>query len=136
MVRIADRQIEPDHVVRHRHARIQRRRAGVIAMLDADPGDTDVAGFLDRFFRREAHHQMAHAVVAVDQRHTRRFALDADMRRKIDRVALDAADVLRQAEHAVAVGAQQVGAHLQFGNTLGFGDRYSDRFIGAHDKGF
>ncbi len=47
------------------------------------------------------------------------LALDADVGPHVDAAALDAADVLRQAEDAVAVGALQVGLRHQVGHGHG-----------------
>ena len=84
--------------------------AGNIAPFRANPRDTGGLRFLDCDLRRVTHHEMAHAVIAVDESHRCRLALDADVRPYVDRTAFDAADVLRQAENAVAFGTVHIGA--------------------------
>ena len=85
----------------------------MVAPLRTHPRHTGGLGFFYRFFGGEFHHQMAHAVVAVDQRHSRRFTLNRDVGFDVDRAALDAAYVLRQAKYAVAFGAVDVGTRHQ-----------------------
>ena len=129
MVGVAYREIKADHVVRHRHAGVERRGPRMVAPLRAHPRDASRLGFFNRFFGGEFHHQMAHAVITVDERHARRFALNRDVRLDVDRAALDAADVLRQAENAVAFGAVHVGAchQLRDGLRFGFGNADGDK---------
>ena len=103
MVRAAHRETEPDHVMRHQHANVKRRRPCVVAPPDADPCHTGSFRLLDRFLGGKVHYQLPHAVVAVNERHARRFALDTNIRFGVDRATLDAADVLRQAGHTLAV---------------------------------
>ena len=67
------------------------------------------------------HHQMAHAVVAVDHRHRGALVHHADVGPRIDAAGADALDVLRQPDHAVAVGALQVGLRHQRGDLVGIG---------------
>jgi hypothetical protein len=109
VVRVADREVEPDHVVRERHARIERRRPGVVAPLRPDPGDAGGARLLDREVGGPLHHEVAHPVVAVHERHPGALAQDADVRAHVDPARLDAPHVRRQPDHPVAVGALQVG---------------------------
>ena len=85
----------------------------MVAVVGADPGDARGLRLFDRRPGDEVHHHVAHAVVAVDQRHAGGLAFDAHVRTHVDRAALDAPDVLRQTENAVAVGAVQVGADHQ-----------------------
>ena len=54
-----------------------------------------------------AHHEVAHPVVAIDQRGGGGGAVDRDVGRPVDGPALDTADVLRQAEDAVGIGPHQ-----------------------------
>jgi hypothetical protein len=113
VVGVADSEVQPGHAVLDRHRRVEGGRPGVVAAVDSDPGDPRGLRLLDGGLRGEAHHHVAHAVVAVDERHPRGLAGDADLGFDVDRSALDAPDVLRQPEDAVAVGAEQVGARHQ-----------------------
>ncbi len=79
---------------------------------------------------------MPHAVVAVDERHARGFARYLDLRLDVDGPALDAADVLRQPENAVAFGALHVGARHHFADDFRVGGRHIDRFHGAGNERF
>jgi hypothetical protein len=56
--------------------------------------------------------------------------------RQVDRAALDAPDVLRQAEHAVAFRAAHVGARHELGDDFRVGGRHVDRLESAGDEGF
>lgn len=60
------------------------------------PGDAGRARFFDRNERRPMHDQMAHAIIAVDQRHRRAFAIDADVGLEVQTPCFDPLDVLRQ----------------------------------------
>ncbi len=93
----------------------------MIAPLGADPGDARHARFLDRQASGAFHHQMPHAVVAVDRRHARAFLHDADIRTRIHPAGFDAPRVLRQANDAMAVRALQVGFRHQRGHGEGIG---------------
>ena len=66
-----------------RHAGIERSRSRVVAHFTPTQA-TPAARLLDRGSRGEAHHEVAHAVVAVDQRDAGRFALDADLGLQVD----------------------------------------------------
>ena len=59
--------------------------------------------------RGAAHHQMAHAVVAIDERSRGLLAHHANVWFGIETASLDAARILRQPADAVAVGALQIG---------------------------
>jgi hypothetical protein len=52
VVGVAHREVEADHVVLDRHARIERRRPRMVAGPRADPGDAGAAGLVDRHRRR------------------------------------------------------------------------------------
>ena len=67
-----DRRVDADHAVRERQRRIDAGGAGMVRAPRADPGDTGRARELDRGLGGARHHQVAHAVVAVDQRGRRR----------------------------------------------------------------
>src|SRR5438045_9701167 len=105
MIGVADRQIEPDHVMRERHPRIERRRPGVVAVMSAYPCDAGTPGLRDRGARCRAHHEMADAIVAVDERHAVALALDANVRMEIDAARAYPAHVLRQPKDAVSFRA-------------------------------
>ncbi len=69
--------------------------------------------------RGAAHHQMTHAVVAVDQRGRGLLAHHADVGTGVEAAGLDAAGILRQPADAVAVGALQIGLRHQRGDDSG-----------------
>ncbi len=119
MVGVADREIEPDHVVGERHPRIERGGAGMVGELRVDPADAGRARFLDCDPGGAAHHQMAHAVVAVDQRGRGLLAHHADVGLGVEAAGFDAAGILRQPADAVAVGALQIGLRHQRGDDSG-----------------
>ena len=136
MIGVAHREIQANHVVCHRHAGVERRRAGMVTPLRAHPGHACGFRFFNRALGGEFHHQMPHAVVAVDQCHRGSFALNADVRFDVHRAALDAAYVLRQTKNAVAFAAIHIGARHQLGDGLRFGWRDADRLKGIGDEGF
>jgi hypothetical protein len=79
---------------------------------------------------------MAHAIVAVHDRHRRRLPLDADIRPHIHRSGFDAPDVLRQPENAVPFGTVHVGTRHQRGDHLCVAGRHIDGFESARDESF
>jgi hypothetical protein len=109
----ADSEIQPDHVVLERHGDIERRRTGMIAHARADPADAGRLALFDCKLRRAPHHQMAHAIVAVDQSGGRPVAHHADIRLGIDAAGADAPHVKRQSDHTVGIAATQVGLDHQ-----------------------
>jgi hypothetical protein len=92
----------------------------------ADPADARFARKRDRGVRGAAHHEMAHAVVAVDQRRRGRGFRDGDPRLCVEAAGADAADILRQAKDAVGIGAGEVGLGHQLGDLAGIGRRKPD----------
>ena len=75
------RRIEADHVVLDRHHRVERGRARHDCSLRRRPTPRPrVRAFAIACSVGEAHDEVAHAVVAVDQRHARPLPLDADVR--------------------------------------------------------
>jgi hypothetical protein len=127
VVGIGDRGIETDHAVRDRHRRIKPRSAGVVRSAHADPGDAGIPRERDRGIGGAAHHQMAHGVVAVDQRRRRRGPGYGDARLGVEAASTDAADILRQTKNAVGIGASQVGFRHQFRDLGGIGRRQPER---------
>src|SRR5512138_294744 len=105
MIGVTDRQVEPDHVVLHRHPRVERRGTGVIAVMHANPRNAGALRLFDRFQRGGPHHDMAHAVVAVEERHAVALALDTYVRSQIDSARANASNVLRKSEDAVSLRA-------------------------------
>ena len=93
MVGVADREIEPDHVVGERHPRVKRGGADMVEELRVDPADAGCARLFDCDLRGAAHHQMTHAVVAVDQRGRGLLAHDADVGSDVEAAGLDAAGI-------------------------------------------
>ena len=116
MVGAGDRQVEADHVAGERNLGVQRGRAGVVAHPHPHPGDARPLGLLDRHLGRPAHHQVAHAVVAVDDRRGGIVLEHADRRPHVHPTGPDPSDVLRQPEDAVSVGPAQVGRDHQSGD--------------------
>src|SRR3970040_812589 len=106
----------------------------MVAPFHADPGDARGLRLLDRLFGGKAHHEVPHAVVAVNQRHAGRLPLDADPGLHVDRPALDAADVLGKPEHPVSLGALQGGAHHQLGDVLRLRLGYAHRLERTRGK--
>jgi hypothetical protein len=87
----------------------------------ADPRDAGLFRHRDRFARGARHHEMAHAVVAVDERGRRRALRQRDVGVFVEAARLQPADILRQPENAVAVGAGEIGLGHQFGACGGVG---------------
>ena len=135
VVGIGDRGVEPDHAVLDRHRRIEPRRARMVRSAHADPADAGVARERDRGVGGAAHHQMAHAVVAVDQRGRRRGLGDRDVRLGVEPAGADAADILRQAKDAVGVGAGEIGFGHQLRDFGGIGRRQPDGGERVSDEG-
>ena len=129
--------IDADHVVSERHRGIERGGAGMIAHARADPGDALRLGLLDRRLRRKLHHQMADAVVAIDQRGGRPILHDADVGARIVAAGLQPPDVDGQADDAMGVGAAQIGLDHQRRDGFGVGGRQAgrlERALGEGDK--
>jgi hypothetical protein len=108
VVGAADREVDPDHPPFQGNPRISRCRAGVIAVAHPGPADAALRRLLDRGLGSAGDDKMSQPVVAVDQRHRRLLAGDADIRLRVDPAGADAPDILRQPEDPVAVGAVQV----------------------------
>ena len=62
-----------------------------------------------RELRGTRHDQMAHAVVAVEQRHADALAARPDARTQIEAAGSDASRVMRQPDHAAGVATAQIG---------------------------
>jgi hypothetical protein len=73
-----------------RHHGVERGRAGMIAHARADPTDPRLLRLLDREFRGATHHQMAHAVVAVEERGRGPLFDNPDVGPLVDAAGLDA----------------------------------------------
>jgi hypothetical protein len=58
---------------------------------------------------RARHHEVAHAIVAIDQRGRRAAFVDDDVRTRIDPASFQSPDILRQAKNAVRVAADEIG---------------------------
>ena len=108
VVGIRDSRIKTHHVGLQRQRGIDPRRAGVTGHAAPDPGNTAFARELNRGFRSTGHHQMTHAIVAVDERGRRRCAVDRNVGPGIGRTELQTLDILHQAEHAMRIGADEI----------------------------
>src|SRR5436309_13419180 len=79
VVGVADREIEPDHVVRDRHRGIDRGGAGMIAVAGADPADAVVASQRDRLLDGAGYDVAAEPVIAIDDSGRTRLPDDRDL---------------------------------------------------------
>ncbi len=86
----------------------------MIAVMRADPADAVFRRDLGRQFRRALHHEMAHGVVAIEQRHRACAAFHADIGIGIETASLQTREIARQAEDTVAVAAEEIGGNHQF----------------------
>ena len=136
MVGVADGKIEPDHVVLQRHRRVERRRSRMVTVLRVDPGDPGGACLFDRDLGRAFHHQVTHAVVAVQKRGGRVLVHDPDIGPYVESARLDAAGILRQPANAVAVRSLQIGLRHQGGDISGVGFRQTQPRHRLLDEGF
>ena len=130
----ADGEVKPDHVVMQRHGDVERRRAGMIAHARADPADAGGLGLLDRQMRGAAHDQVAHGIVAVDERGRGPVADHADVGLGVDAAGANAADIERQPDHAVGVAAAQIRLDHQSGDGFRVLRRQAGRREGADDE--
>ena len=105
--------------VGERHHGIERRRPRMIAHARPDPGRARLLRLRNRCLGGKAHDQMAHAVVAVDQRGRGLLSDEANVRALVDPVRLEAAHIKRQANDAVGVAAAQIGLDHESGNLRG-----------------
>jgi 5-methyltetrahydropteroyltriglutamate--homocysteine methyltransferase len=135
MVGVADREVEPDHVVGERHRGINRGGARVVAVPHADPADPARLRDLDRGLRRALHRERTRTVVAVDECGRCPGSLDPDVGGRVHAARLDAPDILRQAEDAVPIGPGEIGPQHQLGGRRGVTIAQADRPVGGGDKG-
>src|SRR4029453_2594060 len=103
VVSAAHRYVDPDHVALQRHHRIERRRPSVVTPPHTDPADPHPLSLFDCNLGGKPHHQVAHAVVAIDQGGRVGFLRDCDVWFHIHSACSNTANVLRQAEDAVTV---------------------------------
>jgi hypothetical protein len=107
----------------------------MVRATHADPADPGFARERNRGVRGAAHHEMAHAVVAVDQRRRRSGLGDGDIRLGVEAAGADAADILRQAEDAMRIGAGEVRLGHQLRDLVGIGGRKPDGTEHVGDEG-
>ena len=81
----------------------------MVGVHRSDPGNTGRLGFFDGQLGGLFHHQMAHAVIAIDQSHRSFFFHHADIGREVNATTFESGDVGHHANHAVAVGTLQIG---------------------------
>ncbi len=136
VVGAADGDVEADHVAGERHHGIERRRAGMVAVVSADPGDAGCRGLLHRQLGGAAHHQMTQRIVAIQHRHGGALFFHRNGRTGVDAAGLNALDILRQPENAVAVGADQIGLRHQRRDLGGIAGRHAAGHKGPRNKGF
>src|ERR1700737_2157943 len=91
----------------------------MIAVKSSDPSDAALAGLLDRQFRRPLHDQVTKSIIAVNERRSRSFVYNSNVRPRIDRAFLDLFHILRQAEHAMRISAARIGFGHQSGDLAG-----------------
>lgn len=106
----------------------------MIAVARSHPGDTSGSCFLDGDLGRPAHHQVSHGVVAVEQRGGGLFNDDADFGPRVDASALNALDVLGEAEDAVTLRAASIGFRNERGRAAGVRLRKTDGFQNPSNK--
>jgi hypothetical protein len=126
VVRVPDAEVEAAHSGGGGHPRVQQRRTRVIAHPHADPGDAAPARLLDRGPGGEVHHEVSHAVVAVDERHPGLLAQHADVRLEVHAAGADPPDVVRHPEDAVAVGAEEIGLRHELRHQARVALRHAD----------
>ena len=108
----------------------------MVAVLRVDPGDAGGARLFDRDLGGALHDEVAHAVVAVQQRGRGLLAHHADVGPDVKTAGLDAAGILRQPADAVAVRALQVGFRHQGRDRHGVGLRQAELDHGFANEGF
>jgi hypothetical protein len=134
VVGIRHRRIDADHIVLQRQRGIDAGSTRVPRVAAADPGDAVLARKFDGGLRRLGDDQMAHAVVSIDQRSGRRAARHGDIGPRIGGAELEPLHVLRQAEDAVRVGADEVGLQHQLGDLTGVALWYAAFLYGGDDE--
>ncbi len=111
-----DHRIDPDHALGERERRVDTSGTRMVRAPRADPGHAAFAGERNRGLGRPRHHKVTHSVVAVDQRGRRRGLAHGDRGPRIDPTGPKPAHVLREAEHAVGIGAGKIGLGHQLGD--------------------
>ena len=91
----------------------------MVAASHPDPAHTLARRLVHRHAGREAHDEMTHAVVAVDEGHRVRLARHVDARPHVHRPSPDATHVLGKAEDPVAIGPAQIGIDHEAGDVGG-----------------
>ena len=77
----------------------------MVGMHRSNPCNTSSFGFFDGKFGSLLHHQMAHAVVAIDQSHRSFFFDDADIGLEINATTFESGDVGHHADYPVPIRA-------------------------------
>ena len=113
MIGVADRKVEPDHVMGERHRGVERGGTGMVAELRVDPAYAGAARLFDGHLGRAFHDEVAHAVVAVQDGRAGVLVHDMDVRPDVEAAGLDPPDILRQPADAVPVRPLQVGRRHQ-----------------------
>ena len=132
VVHARPRAVDADHAVRERDRRVDRAGAGVIGTARTDPADAGRTRELDGEIGGSGHHHVAHAMVAVDQRGRGRTFDHGDVSLRIHHAALELAHITGKAEHAVGVGAGEIGFQHRGGHRrrIGLGQPAGAQRIG------
>ena len=91
----------------------------MVGAADADPADAGLARKLDREIGGIGHHQVTHAVVAVDQCGRRTSLEHLDVGARIEDAGLELLDVTRKAENAMRIRAREIGIEHRAGDGFG-----------------
>ena len=127
MVGIADREVEPDHVVGERHRGVEGSRAGMVAELRVYPAYSGGPRLFDGHLGRALHDEVAHAIVAIQDGRAGVLVYDMDVGPDVEAAGFDPPDILRQPADAVPIRTLQVGGRHEGCDGCGVGVRQADR---------
>ena len=101
-----DRAVDADHAVLERDGGVGRAGARMVGAPHADPGDAGLARNLDGEIGGVGHHQMAHAIVAVDEGSSGSALQDLDGGARIEMSAPKQTHIAGEPEDAVRIRAR------------------------------